>query len=393
MSSFGKARDDMNKLVFDLTVCQPIKSTVNHGGGVYGYIVFKELVKSYGEQVLAYVNSKRYVPDDVLETIRNNNVQVVDANAETLVSVFTSRRGDRLYSPLYNKSYELLYPLNIPITVTIHGLRALEMNRDGFEYKYANSFVDKVKALVKQTPYYNHLEKQYYGQYSSLLKYPYVKVITVSEHSKNSLLCYYPFLRKELISVRYSPSTTNVFNNHDLSSRRKDHYLIISANRWLKNSYRAILALDYLYSNNMIERPTVILGIKEGSTLLGKVVNKDKFICKGYVSESELEENYYSAFALLYPTLNEGFGYPPLEAMKFGVPVVASSFASIQEVCGDAVLFTNPYSYMEIANRILQLNDEAVYERYEKEGLERYNMVLKKQNDDLLCLVQDIINK
>lgn len=383
----------MGKLVIDLTVCQPNNDSVHHGGGIYGYIIFRELAKKYPDQILAYVNSKRFVPGDVLDAIQDNAVPIIDADSESLVSVFSSKKGERLYSPLYSKAYEALYPLHIPITVTIHGLRALEMNRDVYEYKYAVSTVERIKALIKQTQYYRQLEHRYYEQYRKLLNYPYVRVITVSEHSKHSLMCYYPSVKEEAISVCYSPSTVNVADNRDIQSRPREHYLIISANRWIKNAYRAVQALDYLYSNGMITRPTVILGIKKDSSILKKATNKDKFICKGYVSEVELDECYYSAFALLYPTLNEGFGYPPLEAMKYGVPVVASSFASIQEVCGDAVMYTNPYSHMEIANRILQLNDKAIYTRLEKKGLERFALVLEKQKSDLRKLVQDIISQ
>ncbi len=383
----------MGKLVFDLTVCQPNKASVHHGGGIYGYIAFKEVVKKYPDQILAYVNSKRFVPEDILDTIRDNAVSIIDADSESLVSVFVSKKGEHLYSPLYSKAYEALYPLHIPITVTIHGLRSLEMNRDVYEYKYAVSTVERIKALIKQTPYYRRLERRYYEQYRNLLNYPYVKVITVSNHSKHSLMCYYPSIKEEAISVCYSPSTTDAFCDRDLRSRPKEHYLIISANRWIKNAYRAVQALDHLYSNHMITRPTVILGIRKDSSILKETTNKDKFICKGYISAAELDECYYSAFALLYPTLNEGFGYPPLEAMKYGVPVVASSFASIQEVCGDAVLYTNPYSHMEIANRVLQLNDCTIYNRLGEKGLERFALVLEKQKSDLQALVQDIINQ
>lgn len=383
----------MGKLIFDLTVCQPNRDSIHHGGGIYGYIVFKELAKLYPDQIAVYVNTKRLVPIDVLDAIRDNGVPIIDAESESLLSVFLSKKGERLYSPLFSKAYEAIYSLHIPITVTIHGLRALEMNRDVYEYKYAVSVVEWIKSLVKQTPYYRWLEKRYYKQYCNLLNYPYVRVITVSEHSKHSLMCYYPSIKEELISVCYSPSTTDASYNCNQQSRPKEHYLIISANRWIKNAYRAVLALDYLYSNGMINHSTIILGINKDSNILRGTVNKDKFICMGYVSEAELDRCYYSAFALLYPTLNEGFGYPPLEAMKYGVPVIASSFASIQEVCGDAVMYTNPYSYMEIANRVLQLNDSAIYKCLEKRGLERYAFVREKQKADLHKVVNDIISK
>ena len=79
--------------------------------------------------------------------------------------------------------------------------------------------------------------------------------------------------------------------------------------------------------------------------------------------------------------MNEGFGYPPLEAMKYGVPVITSSFASIPEVCSDAVLYTNPYSVEEIGIRILQLENQELYVKKHEQSLKRYGFIEKIQNE------------
>lgn len=84
---------------------------------------------------------------------------------------------------------------------------------------------------------------------------------------------------------------------------------------------------------------------------------------RGLVSESELTELYRDASALIYPSLYEGFGLPPLEAMASGCPVAASSSGSVPEVCGDAaVLFdaTEPSSIAEGVLTVLEHSDEFV---------------------------------
>ena len=113
--------------------------------------------------------------------------------------------------------------------------------------------------------------------------------------------------------------------------------MMISANRWLKNVYRAVRALDYLYENKLLTRPTHIVGINENNRMFKSVHNKDMFICQQYLEKEELEQLYADSYAFIYPSLNEGFGYPPLEAMKYKVPCITSPFASIPEVCKDAV--------------------------------------------------------
>ena len=62
----------------------------------------------------------------------------------------------------------------------------------------------------------------------------------------------------------------------------------------------------------------------------------------GHVSVAELGELYRTAAALVFPSLYEGFGLPPLEAMAAGCPVAASSSGSIPEICGDAAVYFDP---------------------------------------------------
>lgn len=119
--------------------------------------------------------------------------------------------------------------------------------------------------------------------------------------------------------------------------------------------------------------------------------NKNRFIFKSYVSDEELVSLYKNAYAFLYPSLNEGFGYPPLEAMRFGVPVLTSPFSSIYEICGDASLYFNPYSVSELKNRILQMEDWKLREAYSSKARVRFNYISNKQQEDLDKLVKYLI--
>ena len=64
---------------------------------------------------------------------------------------------------------------------------------------------------------------------------------------------------------------------------------------------------------------------------------------------------YNNAECLIFPSLYEGFGIPPIEAMICGCPVLASNAASIPEVCGDAALFFNPNDANELADKIMSV--------------------------------------
>jgi glycosyltransferase involved in cell wall biosynthesis len=106
------------------------------------------------------------------------------------------------------------------------------------------------------------------------------------------------------------------------------------------------------------------------------------------VDEPSLKQLYRNAYAFVYPSLNEGFGYPPLEAMHEGCPVLASATASITEICGDAVLYFNPYLINEIKMRILNVEDKNVRENLVVKGKKREIEIRHRQNIDLenLCL-------
>jgi glycosyltransferase involved in cell wall biosynthesis len=72
----------------------------------------------------------------------------------------------------------------------------------------------------------------------------------------------------------------------------------------------------------------------------------------GYVSDDDLPSLYAAARVFAYPSLYEGFGIPPLEAMACGTPVVASNAGSLPEVLGDAALLVNPYDEDQLAEAL-----------------------------------------
>jgi glycosyltransferase involved in cell wall biosynthesis len=84
----------------------------------------------------------------------------------------------------------------------------------------------------------------------------------------------------------------------------------------------------------------------------------------GYVDDADLEGLYAEAAAFVFPSLNEGFGMPVLEAMARGVPVVAADAGALPEVAGDAALLVDPSSTEEIAAATVRvLTDASVRER------------------------------
>jgi glycosyltransferase involved in cell wall biosynthesis len=95
----------------------------------------------------------------------------------------------------------------------------------------------------------------------------------------------------------------------------------------------------------------------------------ERVVVTGEVSDEVLRAYYANADLLVFPSLYEGFGFPPLEAMASGVPVAASRAASIPEVCGDGAAYFDPLSVEEMAAVIEQaLSDEPLRARLRDKG-------------------------
>lgn len=92
----------------------------------------------------------------------------------------------------------------------------------------------------------------------------------------------------------------------------------------------------------------------------------------GYVSDEELALLYSNASLFIYPSVYEGFGIPPLEAMACGTPVIASNASTLPEVCADAAYYVNPLDTKEIKEGILEvLRDEVLQKALIAKGLIR----------------------
>jgi len=91
-----------------------------------------------------------------------------------------------------------------------------------------------------------------------------------------------------------------------------------------------------------------------------------------YVSETDLVKLYNLADFFVFPSLHEGFGFPVLEAMACGTPVIVSNIPSILEVAGSAGLLVNPHSYYDLSEAMyLMLNDSHLRSELRIKGLKR----------------------
>ena len=113
-------------------------------------------------------------------------------------------------------------------------------------------------------------------------------------------------------------------------------------------------------------------GVEELTDAIEAATHRARVIRLGYVSDGDRADLLAGASVLAYPSLDEGFGHPPLEAMRARTPVVAARAGALPEVLGDAALLVDPSSVDDLANGLAAvLHDDATRARLVAAGAER----------------------
>lgn len=208
------------------------------------------------------------------------------------------------------------------------------------------------------------------------------KIIAISESTKNDLQEMFPLLPSSKIEVIYQgvdshfkPASAAEINN--LKQRLGlEQYILYVGNRLKhKNLDRLIGA----YIDLIGEVPDLQLVICGQRFSHNDEIDelKQKFKLSGVVEmdslhDEELATLYSGAEALVFPSLYEGFGLPPLEAMACHTPVIVAKTSSLPEVVGDAGIYFNPYDIEEMGAQIYNvLNDSHLRECLKTRGIEQ----------------------
>lgn len=384
------------KVLFDFTYYQ--KNGGFHGGGEYGNVILDKLLSKKTEGFGLFFYEDKYVDMEIVSRAIQMgwNIHTIH-DLRNITSLVKQYAYTTVYSAIpYNQMWaQVNLPSNVRFVGTFHGLREVEtaLFRES-ELKFyegesvSSDFIYTIDGKTRDAA------REKYSK--ALLAFKNKKIITVSEHSKYSMHYYFPELDISDIIVLYSPQkNTHMIDDADFENAFLDKLgiiernfgLIISAGIYLKNPLRGIMAYDRIFDNERIEIPetyrVVILGVKDKNALIQRIKHTERFILLGYVEDKELETLYKHAQLFLYPTLNEGFGYPPLEAMKYGTLCACSGNSSIPEICGDMVLSFNPFLIDEMIVRILQSFCPQIRNKKLRIMQENFSKVQIRQQEDL----------
>ena len=200
------------------------------------------------------------------------------------------------------------------------------------------------------------------------------RLIAISEHARGTLVerLRVPAERVRVIHLgvdheRFAPiapptPTSDTADNDDRDEC--EPFLLYPANGWPHKNHARLLQAFALARRTRPELRLVLLG-----SGLGQLGDAPGVETRGRVSDDELTGLYRRASGLVFPSIYEGFGQPPLEAMASGCPVAASNAAALPEICGDAACLFDPHQPDDIARAIdAVLSDPS---EYRERGLER----------------------
>lgn len=130
-----------------------------------------------------------------------------------------------------------------------------------------------------------------------------------------------------------------------------------------KNLERMIIAFGKLITEYVLDYQLVIAGRKDSfhknlEQAVKEAGLEDRVVFTGYINDQELAGLYNKSKLYIFPSLSEGFGLPPLEAMAHGLPVVSSNATCLPEVLGDAAVYFNPKDINDMTKAMLSVLTE-----------------------------------
>ncbi len=209
----------------------------------------------------------------------------------------------------------------------------------------------------------------------SLAKADYV--VTISDATKNDLHALFPIEKKQVKTIYFGFRPVASIPEKLVSGIPKNFFLFTGVWKERKNITGVVCAFE-LFAKKFPDAALVLVGKNEGEyaeKIRQHILNsglREKIKILGFVSDAELSYLYRHATALLFPSFIEGFGFPLLEAMDAGLPVITSNCSSLAEIAGDAAILINPHNPAEIAEAMGRLyTDEALRIGLREKGMVR----------------------
>ncbi len=225
------------------------------------------------------------------------------------------------------------------------------------------------------------------------------RIITISEFSKRQIMKHYGIDEKKITIVPCAADNKKYYPMTDCDSKiRKtaekygvngDYFLYLGNLEPRKNIVRLISAYD-IAKKQKSDLPKLVLAggkgwlYKEIFAKVNELGLENDVIFTGYVADDDAALLMNGAKAFCFPSIYEGFGMPPLEAMSCGVPVIVSDRSSLPEVVDDCGIKVDPYSEEDIANALIRMCNEEFASEQRKMSIEQAKKFNWKNSAEIL---------
>jgi glycosyltransferase involved in cell wall biosynthesis len=214
-------------------------------------------------------------------------------------------------------------------------------------------------------------------------------IVTVTNYAKDQIAKYSGIDATKIVPIHIGPKSSIAENevetgtDHSLELILQKKYILhVGTIEKRKNLTTLLRAFELLLQNNPQQLYLIIVGQKSNKPTLkddavfemvaASSLLKEHVIFTGYLTDSQTATLYKHSALYVFPSVNEGFGIPILEAFAHKVPVLASNNSCLPEVAGNAAIGFDPYNPDALSTLIAQtLQDEALLKSLQQKGTER----------------------
>jgi glycosyltransferase involved in cell wall biosynthesis len=328
-------------ILVDLLFCQP----GFHGGGEYGKAVFAALVRAAPDRIWVAFNPGVFMEPWVAETCRAAGVPIVAVASHAAIAALVAAGDfDTFFTPGLVAYAGLLPQMagddqrrRTRVVGTVHDIR---------EATLANGPPALAPAAFARLIGSDRIET----------------IVTVSEHSRREILRVFGPPRPRLV-VLAAPEKRRVapepFSWAGRDFATLDYALVVNAGRPEKNAAAAVRAFDAIFGDPATSADSaglhvVVAGVDTVADV-ARVRHPHRFTAVPPLPAARFEFLLAGCRFLVYPSLEEGFGYPPVEALRHGRPSVVADIGAVREVCGSAAVACDPHSDAAIAAAIRRM--------------------------------------
>lgn len=320
------------------------------GKGWYNYNIVLELLKlDHENQYILYTDA----PKHPFGNYRNATVKVMESTSwkwhHKVLKDLRNEKPDIYFAPT---SYIVpaFAPKWLKVVITVHDLVA-----------FIFPSTHKAKAvLIERLTLKKALKKA-------------KAVFVVSENTRKDMLKRFDYPEDRITITTCAPSDffKEPIDRKDLENFKKklelpDNFILAVGTLEPRKNISTLIRSFVVIKRKYPDYKLVIVGKKgwkynQIEATLKQFELEKEVIFPGYLDDHELRKMYALAKVFVFPSLYEGFGIPPLEAMASGCPVVSSNVASLPEVIGDAGLLIDPHNALKMADAVIRLlGDEQV---------------------------------